>query len=139
MSPPATPERRARASTPPIASRVQHITRATVSACIDDLDRAIDATTDFFARNNALEQMKAKLAILWNLRGDREEAFAELVNMMQSVFLQRRVEDFSEPQLICLRAALEKVYDEPQIDDDLVNGLTMDLLNGGIDVFREIE
>jgi hypothetical protein len=138
-SPPVAQGRRARTTTAPIATSVQHTTRATMAACIEDLDRAIDGSADFFARNNALEQMKAKLAALWKLRADREEAFAELINMIQSVFLKRRVEDLSEPQLLCLRTVLEKIHQESHFNDDFVNGITISLMKGGIDVFREIE
>ena len=39
-----------------------------LSASIDDLQRALDNDEDFALRNNAIEQVKERLARLWNIR-----------------------------------------------------------------------
>jgi hypothetical protein len=136
---PPTSRRRQLALRPAVSSKAQHRCQAVLAACIEDLGRAIDNNADFFARNNALEQLKAKLTDLWEMRTEREAAFGEFANMIQAVFVQRRVEDFTQQQLVCICSVFEKLQQEPLFDDELVNAITVELLGGGIDVFREIE
>ncbi|GEM_PF-5882005 len=137
-SPPAA-RRRALPPGATISPKAKHAGRAILSACVDDLSRAIDDQEESIARNNALEQLKGKLSDLWKLRAEREESFAEVINMLQGLFLKRRVEDFSNEQLVCLRFSFEQLCQESVIDDEIANSLTIRLLNGGLDVFREIE
>jgi len=118
---------------------VRHRCLALFVACIDNLDRALDQEREFFLRNNALEQLKESLADLWDIRSKREEPFAEVINVLQGVFIERNVEDFTHDQLICLRSAFVKLCEQTVYDDESINAITVELLNGGLDVFRGIE
>lgn len=124
---------------PPVAPRIRHRTHALFTSCLENLDRAIDSDTNFFLRNNSLEQLKESLAELWHVRPNREEQFAEVINMLQAVFTGRNVEAFGTNQLTSLRSVLVKLRDEPMYDDDFANAVTSELLKGGIDVFRELD
>ena len=109
-------------------------------SCLESLDRAIDNSADFFLRNNSLEQLKDTLSELWSMRARREESFAELINMLQGLFLNTNVESFSDAQLHAIRGTFQRlVHEEDTFDDDFANSVTMDLLKGGADVFRELD
>ena len=116
-----------------------HKARAVFSACIDQLDIAQDEEADFFNRNNALEHFRESLEVLWRMRDAREEAFADVINMLQALFIHRRVEDFSRDQLETLRSVVAKLDSQTEFDDDFADSITLDLLDGGLDVFRELE
>jgi len=122
-----------------VPPKVTHRCRAIFEACIDNLTRALDHEMDFFLRNNAVEQLKDSLGKLWEIRSKREEQFAEVVNMLQGVFAERTVEEFTSDQLACLRSVFSKLCQESVYDDDSINAITLKLLNGGLDVFRGIE
>lgn len=124
------------ASVPP---KVTHRCHAILESCIDNLNRALDHDMDFFLRNNAIEHLKDSLADLWSIRSKREEQFAEAINMLQGVFAERTVEEFTNDQLSCLRSVFDKLCKRSVYDDDSVNAITLELLNGGLDVFRGIE
>jgi hypothetical protein len=125
--------------TPKVEPKVRQRCHALLSACLEDLDRAIDQEAEFFLRNNALEEVKYSLAKLWEVRSQREEQFAEVINLLQGLFVERDVEQFTHDQLACLRSAFERLRQESVYDDDFINAVTIDLLNGGLDVFRGIE
>lgn len=137
LSTPAGPRNRSSVAKP--TSKAKHKCYALFSACVDDLARALDHRDDFFLRNNALEQLKDTLSRLWSVRSEREEAFKEIVNLLQGVFAMRSVEDFAAEKLVCLKRVFEQIRDETVFDDDFANEVTVELLKGGIDVFREIE
>lgn len=122
-----------------VLPKVKHACYALFSTCIDNLDRALDHNEDFFLRNNALEQLKDTLSELWKVRSQREEQFGELMNVLQGVFVERIVEDFTIEQLSCFRSVFGRLRDEAIYDDDFANAITLELLNGGIDAFRGIE
>ncbi len=121
-----------------IAPRIKHRIHALLDACITNLDQANDNSEDFFIRNNSLERVRDSLSDLWSIRSKREEQFAEVINMLQSVFLDRPVEDFAERQIDALKCVFVKLRDEPIFDDEVANEVTADLLKGGVDVFREL-
>lgn len=122
-----------------VAARVIHSCRALFAECVDNLGRAIDCNADFFLRNSAVEHVKDSLGLLWSKRAEREGQFAEIVNALQTTFLNRKVEDFSEVQLQCLLSIFEKLMHENQFDDEFTVSIVTDLLNGDVDVFREID
>jgi len=127
-------------STPHVHPKFRHTSRALFVSCVDSLDRAIDNSVDFFLRNNSLEQLKDTLSDLWSMRAYREENFAELVNMLQGVLLDTDVESFTDEQLCVIRDAFQRIaQEEDSFDDDFANAVTLDLLKGGVDVFREID
>ena len=59
--------------------------------------------------------------------------------MLQGVFAKRGVEQFTAEQLTCVRRVCDRLAQEPEYDDDFANAITIELLKGGLDVFREIE
>jgi len=125
---------------PHVQPKYKHASHALFVSCVESLDRAIDSSSDFFLRNNSLEQLKDTLSELWAMRSRREESFAELVNMLQGVFLNTDVESFSDVQLHVIRDVFQRlVHREDTLDDDFANAVTMDLLKGGVDVFRELD
>ena len=83
--------------------------------------------------------MKDSLSELWKVRSQREEQFAELMNLLQGAFVQRNVEDFTAEQLRCFRSVFARLRDEATYDDEFANAITVELINGGIDAFRGIE
>lgn len=121
-----------------VEPKARHATRTLLANCIEHLYCAKDNRSDFFLRNNALEEVRDCLRELWSMRSGREEAFAEIINLLQSVFAQRTVELFEEGQLDALLSAFERLYDAGVVDDDVANDISMELLNGGVDVFREL-
>lgn len=122
-----------------IEPKVRHKYAAIWNACYDNINRALDNREDFFLRNNAIEQVKESLSELWSFRTEHNQAFAETVNMIQGVLIDRKAEDFSDNQLDTLRSIFDKLSNEPSLDDSLANIISIDLLKGNIDVFREIE
>lgn len=122
-----------------VLPKVRHAVRALYATCLDCLDRAESQSDNFFARNAALEQLRDSLAQLWEMRRSHEEQFAEVINMLQCLFADRRVEDFQDQHLAAMRSVFERLRTEYAVDDQLANDLTRILLQGGLDVFREIE
>ncbi len=110
-----------------------------LSACIDDLHRALVDCEEYVLRNNALEQAKERLARLWNIRVQREPQFAEAINMLQLVFADRELDCFDNAQLRALITTFERLRDEPMYDDNFLNEITAELLRSNVDVFRGID
>ncbi len=133
--------RRRPAGTPPLSTqpKARHASRAKFAACVDEMERAMDVEAGFFVRNNSLEHVKEYLADLWAIRAQREEQFAEVLNSLQAVFANRNVEAFADQHLSALHAAFVRLRDEPFLDDDVVTRITLELLAGNIDVFRELD
>lgn len=119
--------------------KVKHACYAVFTACIDNLDRAVDHGEDFFIRTNSVEQLKDALHELWKVRWQREEPFGEIVNLLQGIFAGRKAEDFSTDQLVCMRSVFAQLREQTAYDDDFANAITLELLNGGLDVFRGID
>ena len=119
--------------------RIRHACRAILANCVQNLERARDAGSDIVPKSNALQEVKDSLADLWRMRSDREEQFAELINQLQAVFVNRQVEDFTHEQLDVLESVLAKMHDEPRFNDSFANSISMELLRGGVDVFRELD
>jgi hypothetical protein len=134
----STQPRRARVLPKVVQPKAKHAARTLLANCIEHLHCAKDNRSDFFLRNNALEEVRDCLGELWSMRSGREDAFAEIINLLQSVFAQRTVEFFKDEQLDALLSAFERWYDAGVIDDDLANDISMELLSGGVDVFREL-
>lgn len=136
---PVSRGKRTASRSPRVVPKAKHASYALFSACNDNLDRALDHQEEFILRNNALEQLKDGLSELWSLRSQREEPFAEIVNMIQAIFAQRTVENFTADDLACLRRVFVRLRDESVYSDVFANEITVELLNGGIDAFRELE
>ncbi|MCR9234433.1 MAG: hypothetical protein NXI29_25825 [bacterium] len=121
-----------------IQPRLKHKCFAQLSACVDNLNRAIDHEEEFYVRNNALEQLRKTLADLWEFRSNREENFAAIINMLQGIFEKKEVEFFTKDNLSCLLKVFERIRDEVNYDDEFLGDITIALFNGGIDAFEEI-
>lgn len=137
----APPQPGARRSPGPtvVSFKANHRLRALFSSAIENLERAIDTASDLVLRDNSLSQARDAIGDLWAERGSREEQFAEAVNMLQNVLLERSTSAFTTEQLSLVLAVLTRLRDEPVLDDDLLTEVTMQLLEGGIDVFRELD
>lgn len=122
-----------------VLPKVRHAVRALYATCLDCLERAESQSDNFFARNAALEQLRESLSQLWEMRQLHEEQFAEVINTLQCLFADRRVEDFQDNHLEAMRSVFERLRIEFEIDDQLANDLTRILLQGELDVFRELE
>jgi len=118
---------------------VKHACYAVFTACIDNLERAVDHGEDFFIRTNSVEQLEDALHELWRVRSQREEQFGEIVNLLQGIFAGRKAEDFSTDQLVCIRSVFGQLREQTAYDDEFANAITLELLNGGLDVFRGID
>lgn len=124
--------------TPRPNARTLHRTRAMFSKCIDDLTNAI-GDGDIVERENSLAQFKETLGLLWDCNEGREEQYSEAVNMLQCLFEEVDANAYSTVQLELLIGCIARLRDESPIDDDLVNEIVSDLLEGGFDVFRELD
>jgi hypothetical protein len=114
---------------------------ALFSACIDSLNRALDndAATSIVLRSTSIGQFRDTMAELWQLRAAREEQFAELINMIEGLIVERRAEDVTDDELTALRTACEQMRDEPTFSDAFANDVTVELLKSGAHVFREMD
>jgi len=130
---------RSRSQSRELVPRVKHACSAFFGTCLDNLDRALDHHGDFILRSNAIEQVKDTLSELWRVRSHREEQFGEVINMLQAVFAGRTIVDFTTDKIHCLRSVFSRLHENSFVDDDMANEITVELLNGGIDVFRELE
>jgi hypothetical protein len=122
-----------------VPPKLKHACHTLWTNCVENLDRAIDHNEEFFLRCNAIEHVKDALGELWNARADREEQFAEIVNMLQAILAKRSVEDFQPEQLSSIRLAFEKIRAESVYDDEFANTITIELMEGGVDALRELE
>jgi len=130
--------RRGGTASPVLEPKTRHKCEHLLTACAKNITRAVNSDDDFFNRNNAFSEVKDALAELWTIRNLREEGFAELINMLQIAFLERNVESLSASQLQALRSVFEKSAEVEEFDDDVCNRFTTELIDGGIDVFREL-
>jgi hypothetical protein len=126
-------------SVPAIAPKVSQRHRVMFNAVLANVDRAIDTATDPVLKENALGQARDGLNDLWGERTTREEQFAQAVNIFQNILAGRGITCFSLEQLALLRTAIARCRDEVSIDDDSLTEMTLELLQGGIDVFRELD
>ena len=119
--------------------RVRHKLRALVDSCLDGIDRVIDTVQEPILRANSYNQLKRSLAGLWQLRNWMTEDFGEIVNMIEMLLVEREATHFSELQFETIRSVLLQVRDAESFDEDFANKLTVELMRGGLDAFREIE
>lgn len=119
--------------------RAKHACYTLLTSCIENLDRAVDHDEDFFIRNNSIEHLKDALHELWKVRSQREEQFGEVVNLLEGILAGRNVEDFASDHLVCMRSVFCQLREEAAYDDNFANSITVDLLNGGLVVFRGID
>lgn len=132
VGPPAPPRR--------VPEKALRNRRLYLKACLDELQRVRTNKEDLVLTDNALADAKGHLESLWELvEGDSAaEAFEEMINVLQIAFSVESPADLSVRQLDAIESVLEKMHDDPDVDDQTANDLTEQLIRGGIDVFREI-
>ncbi len=119
------------------SNRVLHGTYAYFTDCLECLARAT-GEEDIVAKENALNQFNGLLKELWDYQANRDETFAEAINMFQNIFVGRSLDDFVDAQLVAVSDCIEQLRDEQVWDDAVLNDVTGKLLEAGIDVFREL-
>jgi hypothetical protein len=123
-----------------VPQKILQARRACLSACLSALDRIASLKDDPISKSNCLAEVKQQLELLWNdVEGDADsEAFEEIINVLQIAVFDDDPNSLSDSQLEVLRLVLWKLHEDPDVDDDLANDMTQELITGGIDVFREI-
>ena len=120
-----------------VTTHAIHRANLCLKRAIESIDTIL-GETDIILRANALDQFRTQLRKLWEMRTDREPAFAEFVNMLEMVFLDTRIADFTDAAMSTVKEVLQIAYDEEDFDDELNNELTERLIRGDLDVFREL-
>lgn len=118
---------------------VRQTMRVLIRVCEQSLERLIDNADDPILRSNSFGQLKNRLHDLWDLRSEWDQPYAELVNMLEGLVSHRTAESFSIEQLETLRAVMWRIEATDDVDDQFNDAITMELIQGGLDVFREIE
>lgn len=113
--------------------------RRLLDASINDIDKAIDLSEEFFLRCNALSEAKDRIQRLWSIRKQREPAFAAIVNGLQILLAGQSLEEFTTGQLEAMRVVLESLREEESLDDQDVKKLHMHLIRNGCNVFRGLQ
>jgi phosphatidylserine/phosphatidylglycerophosphate/cardiolipin synthase-like enzyme len=123
-----------------MAARTLHRRRASLKACLTDLERIQTLGDNLIAKSNCIADIQKHLRSLWDdVEGDSDsEAFEEIINALRVAFADDDPRSLSEDQLGGLRSAILAIYEEPDVNDALANDLTEELLRHGIDLFREL-
>ena len=124
-----------------IPDRMVRKRRLYLTACLDELERVRNGSEDPILKGNALADAKGHLQALWELveGNPNSEAFEEMVNVLQVALCVESPEALVPGQLDTIWSVLVKMQDDPDMDDQMANDLTQELIEGGVDVFREIE
>jgi hypothetical protein len=114
--------------------------RLYLQSCLEELERAESVGEDPILRSNVFTQVRDHLQQLWELlEGDSQsEAFEEIVNVLQIAFCDESLDVLGPRQWTALKSVFVKLCEDPDIDDQVANELTRELIRGGVDVFREI-
>jgi hypothetical protein len=114
--------------------------RLCLKACVDELEAVRNATADAIQKANSLAEARSHLRALWDLlEGTPDsEAVEEMVNVLQIALCVESPEALAPRQLVAIHSVLAKMYDDPDFGDEAANDLTQELIEGGVDVFREI-
>ncbi len=114
--------------------------RLCVKACLEELERIRSGGEDPILKANSLDAVKSHLQALWELvEGNPDsEAFEEMVNVLQIAVCVECPEALTQSQVDAIWSVLVKMNDDPDVDDQAANDLTQELIEGGVDVFREI-
>ncbi len=83
--------------------------------------------------------MRESLEELWALSDTREEPFAEAINILQGILLEKTVESFENKEILGLKRAFLRLQGEPIVDENIVGEIVFSLVEDGIDVFRPIK
>ena len=61
-----------------------------------------------------------------------------MVNVLQIAFCNESLDALTPNQLAAITSVVVKLHEDPDLDDQIANELTQELIRGGVDVFREI-
>ena len=106
----------------------------------EELERIRSGGEDPILKANSLDAVKSHLQALWELvEGNPDsEAFEEMVNVLQIAVCVECPEALTQSQVDAIWSVLVKMNDDPDVNDQAANDLTQELIEGGVDVFREI-
>lgn len=94
---------------------------------------------DLMGLSIAGNELKSTLNDLWNVRGDREDDWGDLVNILQIVIAQKEFERFLPKQCKALQNIIEQHLGGGKTDtDDLKNSIRL-LRRAGFDPWSAIE
>ena len=129
---------KSRRSSHKVEPRVRQRCRLLFGSCVDHLNSALDTPDDHFIRYNALERLKDSFAELWDHRNDREREFAEVVNVLQGVIVEKDADNLSVSEIRAIRSACLRLHDEPVITRLVINDVALSLMEDGINVFHPL-
>jgi hypothetical protein len=114
--------------------------RLYLKACLDELERIRNGGEDPILKGNSLADARNHLQALWErVEGNPDsEAFEEMVNVLQIALCVENPQALAQAQLAAIWSVLVKMHDDPDFDDQAANDLTQELIEGGVNVFREI-
>lgn len=115
-----------------------HSCRLLIDAAREDLSDAI-SEDDLILRSNSIDAVRQSLMRLWAMRKQREDPFGDVVNDLQTFLDEKPDEDLPTTQLIALDGALQKLAEEPMVDDYLATNITLSLMRGGVNVFQDLD
>jgi predicted trehalose synthase len=104
------------------------------------LEAVQSAGADAIQKANSLAEARSHLRARWDLlEGTPDsEAVEEMVNVLQIALCVESPEALAPRQLVAIHSVLAKMCDDPDFGDEAANDLTQELIEGGVDVFREI-
>jgi hypothetical protein len=139
--PGGAPASRAQVTPRRVSDRTVRGRRLHLKACLDELERARNNSDDPILKSNSLADAKGHLEALWTLlEGNPDSAaFEEMINVLQIALCTEGLETLAPSHLDALQSVVAKMHDDPDLGDQAANDLTQELIEGGIDVFREIE
>jgi hypothetical protein len=136
----SAPESRLPVSSRRITERTLRRRRLCLKACLDELERIRNNGDDPILKGNSLADARNHLQALWEqVEGNPDsEAFEEMVNVLQIAICAENPQTLAPAQLNAIWSVLVKMHDDPDLNDQAANDLTQELIEGGVDVFREI-
>jgi hypothetical protein len=123
-----------------ISDRALRKRRLYLKSCLDELERIRVYGEDPILKGNSLAEAKNHLQSLWEqVEGNADsQAFEEMINVLQIALSVESPEAIASSQLDAICSVLVKMNDDPNVDDQVANDLTQELIKGRVDVFREI-
>lgn len=104
--------------------------------CLEALDRAITNFDDIFSRDNALDDLNKNLALLWEHRRYREEPYGDLINEVQTLLIEVKIEKITLDQLKVLLEVVKDASDKQILADIDVNEYLIKLSQTGYDISK---
>jgi hypothetical protein len=90
------------------------------------------------AHSNAGFGLKRSLDELWTIRRDREERWADLLNLLQGALAREEFERFSAEQCLAIKEVLADHLRPWTVDDDDIRTSLRIMRRAGLDPWRPI-